>query len=116
MLDLLNHYSAALQILLTAVYVLCTIGLVWVGTKQIAQVSRLEAERVRPYVVFDLEFRGFMVVAVLKNRGLTPALDVRLTVNPPLFHGGSGEREPLALSRHVIPFLAPGRELSDSID
>ena len=76
----------------------------------------MERHRIRPFVVFDLDFISDWVHAVMRNTGITPAYDITLTIEPALERkiGGGGTRES-ALTRETLTFLAPGREIFDFV-
>jgi hypothetical protein len=64
-------------------------------------------------VIFDLEFRDGNVFAVLRNIGLTAAINVKICVTPALVHSIRGQESKCVLTDKVITFLAPSREITD---
>lgn len=69
----------------------------------------------RPYVFLDFVQADGAVEAVLRNTGVTAALNVKMTITPMLRYqllGGSG---PAQLPQSVIPLLPPGREIRELV-
>lgn len=118
-----NSNQGFAVILLTAVYVIATIVMVWhmgrsnrLASKELAEVAELERRRTRPYLVFDLESHRKFVYAVLRNIGQTSAYKVSIQVNPVLEHSDKAASRPLSLVSSTIQMVAPGREFRDLVD
>ena len=99
--------------LLTLVYVLATLGLVWLARRQVRSAMDLERSRTRPVILFDLVLKRSFVFATVKNCGLTPAKDVHITVSPNIeFIGTTSNPDSSAHSygvkRKEIPFIVKG--------
>jgi hypothetical protein len=106
--------------LLTLVYVAATIYLVYLTNRQLRHAISIEAQRIRPHVVFEILSNGNgAVTASLRNLGQTSACNLRVNTEPELkcLWGGKGaipveeREEPMALVDGVIASLAPGRQL-----
>jgi hypothetical protein len=115
-----NSNSGFLNAVLTATYVLATLVIVAVSVhgnrlqrQALEQTLVLENERLRPNVIFDLEFRDGNVFAVLRNIGLTAAVDVKIHLTPDLKRTIRGQESKCVLTDKVITFLAPSREITD---
>jgi hypothetical protein len=105
---------------LTFVYVLATICLVWLASRQLAHATELERGRTRPFVIFDLVLDHHFVFAQVTNSGQRPARDVRISIKPRLqcVLGGEGQVPPqeraldIAFIERGVAMLAPGRTIS----
>jgi len=109
--------------ILTFVYVVTTVVIAYVmmrsnhlSRNNIAQTLKVEKQRSRPYVMFDLQVRGFNTFAILKNYGTTGAYDVTVSVEPKLQY--TIHRQPRVCGLTVQPFghLVPGREVIEMVD
>lgn len=100
---------------LTAVYVVATLGLVWLGSNQIKTLLQLERRRARPYIAFWVRYESDVALysARLKNVGIGPAYDISVTSNPPLVK--SFNRKPCVFTAATTTFLPPSEELTDAI-
>jgi hypothetical protein len=104
---------------LTAVYVLATVLLVRITQRQLASSKRAlefaeatEKAKYRPYVLFDLVHGADTIVrARLVNSGVSPALDVKVTMTPELTWDENDKG--ISFINTGVLFLAPGRELSE---
>lgn len=110
------------MMILTFVYVVATIIIVGLSVKstRLAQKNldtalQLEKNRVRPYVIFNISssMARKYTYASLKNRGLSAAYNIRISIEPPLVHHHDGH-SPLT-HRHIL-FLPPDEEITDVID
>ena len=77
--------------LLTAVYVLATVVLVWVGHRanaiseqNVRDLTKLEQERLRPLVEVRIESDAPLLVLRVTNQGQTPAYGIRIETTPTL--------------------------------
>ena len=120
MIQWFNQNSGFVQCVLTAIYVVATLAILWVMTranllaaKSIENSQRLRREQTRPFVVFDLVCRDRFIYAELQNYGEMPAFDIAVTVEPEI--KSVGDRKSTLL-RHVIGMLAPKRVSADLID
>lgn len=126
-LDWLNKNQGAtsailtlVTVVLTGIYVAATFYLVRLTNKQLAHAIAIEAQRVRPHVVFEILSNNGVVTASLRNLGQTSARNLRVKLEPDLkcLLGGkncipAAEREEsMPLTSHPIASLAPGRELT----
>jgi hypothetical protein len=91
LIEWLNQNQGFALTALTFVYVIATIVMAYLmihsnnlSAKNIAQALKIEKDRTRPYVMFDLQFKGFNVYAILKNVGVTPAHNVKVNIEPEL--------------------------------
>ena len=103
--------------ILTAVYVVATIILVFVAQRQSSLTqqsldfaSKAEKAKYRPYIVFDIVYEKVVAYARLRNSGASPAIDVRVSVSPRL--KWNDEHDGIGFIEKGVSFLAPGRELS----
>lgn len=101
------------MVLLTFAYVIATIWLVRLAQKQVKTVTDLERSRTRPFIIFDLVVNKNFVFATIKNTGLTPAKDVRITVSPNIEYIGSSNNPDTSVvsygvKNREIPFIAKG--------
>lgn len=113
--NFLNQNQGAALVALTFVYVIATIALVNLGRRNINTIIRLEENRVRPFVIFNIATRmpTRRVVASIKNVGLSVAHNVRVTTLPQLLHVGTNT--PSALTSQTIFFLSPHAEEIDDL-
>jgi hypothetical protein len=116
-IDWTNKNQGFIMALLTLVYVIATLWLVWVARRQLRQATDLERSRTRPFVIFDLVVEHHFVLATLHNVGQTPASDVRIVVTPNVqcLLGGKGahpaeERaDDISFVSRGVAMLAPQR-------
>lgn len=107
-------------VVLTGIYVAATFYLVRLTNKQLAHAIAIEAQRVRPHVVFEILSNNGVVTASLRNLGQTSARSLRVKIEPDLkcLLGGKNcipateREESMPLTSHPIASLAPGRELT----
>lgn len=105
--------------LLTLIYAVATIVIVWVqiranrlSAKNIETIVALEKERTRPSVLFRLEPRDYgFVFASVRNIGETTAFDIRIGVEP-MPKRDNKEKEEIGFLVDGIASLPPGGELS----
>ncbi|HZI20138.1 MAG TPA: hypothetical protein VEY09_16255 [Pyrinomonadaceae bacterium] len=121
----LNDNQGFVMAMLTLIYVLTTVGIALlalranrISQKNIETALRLERNRLRPYVVFNITTSAaHHVYATLKNIGLTAASNVCVKVTPRVeYVVGDNERRESALTSQKISFLAPADEVSDLLD
>ncbi len=103
------------MVVLTFVYVVATIVIVFFTRKSVTTTIALEKNRLRPYVIFNISSSttSHMTFASIRNLGLTAAYDVKVTIQPEL-EGARGQ--PSSLTAYPILFLPPGDEVTDVID
>jgi hypothetical protein len=119
----LDEHQASMMVLLTLAYVLAT-GVMVRAMLASNRLSRLalqaaadaEQRRMRPRVFFDIELKNGIVFAVLRSTGASPALNVKATLEPVLYHLPKRRKSESGLTKHSHAFLAPGRVLEDLID
>ncbi len=108
------------MVLLTFFYVAATILLVRLALRQarltehsIAMLREAEHNRYRPYVIFDIiwEFSECTAYAVVKNTGVTPAIDVKIGVEPRLHW--PNDKKGIDFVEKGIAYLAPNRVISE---
>lgn len=120
----LNQNQGFVMAILTLVYVAATIVIAWLtlrmmqlGQQNLAQALALEKNRIRPYVLFnfvsDIEKRN--TLATVKNAGLTPAYNVKVSIAPKLMHKGNPEERESALTAHKINLLPAGEVITDNL-
>src|SRR5437762_51934 len=73
-----NRNAGFLSALLTLVYVIATLGLVFLACLQLRAAFKLERSRTRPVIILDLVTEHMFVHATIKNFGQTMAHDVKL--------------------------------------
>lgn len=81
--------------------------------RQVKDGQQIREDQTRPYVIVDLDFRGFQVALVVKNVGASPARDVKVTFDQPLRrpYPDDDPTEEFAVFSRGIPMLAPGRSI-----
>lgn len=107
------------MVALTLVYVVATLCLVWLSGRQLRFAARLERNRLRPYVNFELTFEDHSVFARMFNSGQTAARDVKIDINPKLQYVYGGENavprkegtKKIPFIERGVPMLAPGTEI-----
>ena len=119
----LNDNGGFVMAMLTAAYVGTTLIMAKhmsrankLASDSLALVAKLEGQRSRPYLVFDLESRRKIVTAVLRNIGKTPAYNVKVAVSPALEHSDTLGNKALSLVTGAIRMVAPSREFTDVVD
>jgi hypothetical protein len=111
---------ASAMAILTAIYVWATIYLVGLTNKQLKNAIAIEAQRIRPHIVFEILSGGGVVTASIRNLGKTSARNLKVKITPELkcLLGGKNcvpaeeTEEPMPLTARAIASLAPGRELT----
>jgi|ERR1039458_9941544 hypothetical protein len=123
LIEWLNQNQGFALIALTFVYVIATIVMAYLmiqsnnlNAKNIAQALKIEKDRTRPYVMFDLRFEGWDVYAILKNYGATPALNVKVDIKPELTNTLRHSPAPCLLTTQIYSYLAPEKEMVESIN
>lgn len=118
----LNQNQGFVMMILTFVYVAATIFIVGLSikTSRLAQknldvVVQFEKSRLRPYVLFNISSSivNRYTYASIKNRGLSAAYNIRISIQPPLAHHYDGQSP---LTHRDILFLPPDEEITDAID
>ena len=118
----LNQNQAVVMAMLTFVYVVATIVIegLSIQTTRLAQKNldmalQLERNRLRPYVVFNISSSTARkyTYASIKNRGLSAAYNVKVSIKPALVHHYDGQSP---LTHREILFLPPDEEITDAID
>lgn len=124
LLKFLNDNQGAVMAILTALYVITTVGMVrlMVGANKLSRNSlekaiEFERRRSRPYLIFNIiTSPDHYTYGVVKNLGITSAFYVKVSITPKLIYTEGGKENELALTSQKIPFLSPGEEISDLID
>jgi hypothetical protein len=124
----LDRHSGSAMALLTLIYVVATLLLVYVGQRQLSQSVALERNRTRPVVVFELLVEHYFVHLSIRNYGQSVARNIKITIEPELriLLGGKGfegvvidppdeSDESIPLLKEGITSLAPGREIKGEI-
>ena len=121
MIEWFNDNEGFVLSLLTGVYVVATIVILYVMTRSnhltarsVEHAQQVHREQTRPYVVFDIVVRDRGVYIDLQNHGSTPAINVAVTCSPTPVSLGNDHTS--TLLRNTIAFLAPGRQLTDFLD
>ena len=105
----LNSNQGAVMAVLTFVYVLTTIGILW-------QTAKIHKEESRPFVLFDLIVEDGLMKSVRSNIGKRPAYDVHFRVTPKIVTSNTGFRDSVSYENDDISLLAPGRAIKDSLN
>ncbi len=128
MIEWLNENQGAAIVIVTSVYVVATLVIMFVSwrtvrrlkeandlaRKALDQAFAIEQNRNRPYVVFDFQVRFRYAYATLKNWGQRPAYDVSCTINPNIIRAlGGGISGELSFVNNKVPVLVPGFEFRD---
>lgn len=130
MFEWLNMNQGAAITILTLVYVVATIVIVWkmrksnyliresndISRKAIEQSMQFERQRNRPYVIFDLVVKNEMLCAKVTNIGRQPAYHVQIATDPEILRSLSGREVPVCFMERKIALLAPSREIDDFVD
>jgi hypothetical protein len=113
--DWLNRNQGAVMTVLTFVYVVATILLVWLSRKSLKTAIALEKNRLRPYVLFNISssMATKTTYASIRNLGATAAYNIKVSIEPKLEHLHDTE-SPL-IGRDIL-FLPPNEEVTDIID
>lgn len=124
-----NVNNGFIMAVLTAVYVIATIVIAWIGArsnaisqKSITTLYEIEQERSRPLVEVRLENEVPWLALKVANLGQTPAYDVRITTTPSLTLLLVNENSPhkkIGIIEHGIGTLGAGvceESLVGSID
>jgi hypothetical protein len=122
MMDYLNHNAGAVQVVLTAIYVIATICMLISmlhGNKLVREnvrlITKMETERLRPLVYFDLVADG-AVEAIVKNIGATAAYDIKIDLSPKIKTDDRLRNGELSLTTSTIAFLPPQREIEEYVE
>lgn len=122
MLDWLNTNQGAALSLLTLVYVTTTLGMMRamsranaLASSSLKQALDLEKARIRPFVVFYLDFErpAGTVTATLANIGATAAFDIKVTLTPTLLCLWAGTPHETTLTQRTLAFIAPNHRERD---
>jgi hypothetical protein len=118
-IEYLNINQGAAIVFLTFIYVIATLFIVFASFHQARLTRRSldsfresERNRYRPYVFLDITYDKTAVFGVLRNTGISPALDVQVSVHPALILQWSPGTE-IGFVKEGMSFLAPGRELAE---
>lgn len=111
--DFCDHHSGFLLALLTAIYVIATLLLVVQSYQQTRLAVRLERERTRPYLTFDIVAHGPAFEGILTNDGLTAAVDVRLKLQPDIRVELGGRERGLNMATRTITLLPPRKSIDE---
>jgi hypothetical protein len=122
-IGVLNQNSGAINVILTLLYVLATLAMVFfmfranhLTRKNIDLLTMLELERMRPQLYFDLFTDNYLLFARLKNYGATAAFDIEIKLEPKVEKKHGNEKEGLKLTSMKIAYLPPEKELEEFID
>jgi hypothetical protein len=115
LVDSLNRNQGAVMAVLTFVYVVATIVIVFFTRKLVKIALVLEKNRLRPYVLFNISSSttSKTTFASIRNLGLTAAYNVKVAIQPELEHMHDTVSP---LTGRDILFLPPGEEITDVID
>jgi hypothetical protein len=123
-LKFLNDNQGAVMTFLTALYVITTLGVVWLmmkanklARKSFEKAIESERRRSRPYVVFNIiTSTNHDTYAAIKNYGLNSAFYIKVSIEPKLIYNEGIGDTGVALTSQKIPFLPPGEEITELID
>jgi hypothetical protein len=124
-IEWMNCNQGFLMALLTLAYVIATVVMAWlmlrsngIAMRSLAHAVVLEDRRSRPYLVFDLEFTDKCVFAVLKNIGLSPALKIKIILDPVLQRENIHNKtfEEIGMTKFPPSQFGPGQYHRDFID
>ncbi len=136
MIEWMNANSGFMSALLTAVYVIATIAILFVmitsnflARKGLEQAIELERSRVRPYLSITTKIIKYrdendkiglpIAYLLLKNHGESQAYNVRSEINPLLYSkvsiGGKDVKKTPYFVENIISNIAPKQILIDSL-
>lgn len=125
-----NQNQGFVSAVLTFIYVVSTIGLVLfarrsnaLAQKNIETLTRLEEERLRPYVLLEIFFEMPWVCIKASNQGQTVAHDLSFEITPPLKVVLGGENsipkdkteKTIGFVQHGVKTLAPSQVISSLV-
>ena len=123
MIEWCNANQGFALVLLTLCYSIATgiIALIYHRSYNLSRdnlnlATELEKRRSRPYISFNIVQKDFLIEAVLRNDGLTPAKDVTITLDPKLTRSDGSVELETPLTRNKIKQIFPRSEFSDTID
>lgn len=126
----LNENQGAAIVIVTSVYVIATLVIVFVSWRTVRQLKEandlarkaldqslaIEQNRNRPYVIFDFVVKGRYFYASLNNYGQRPAKDVCFVIIPKLLRSlVKGKSSELSFVGNKVPVIAPGQEILDLV-
>lgn len=131
MIEWLNQNSGAAISILTSIYVISMIAyviatIIIVGKmagantimrKQLEAQLEENADRKRPYVVYDIQINDREAQSILQNYSSEPAFNVKVRLDKSIIvrpNMGTGKASP-QLASHNIAHLAPFRKLCESL-
>gem|GEM_PF-5987678 len=103
------------SVILTAIYAWLTWRILVANQSAVTVMRRQVEASTRPYVDFDLVPTGNHIEAVLRNAGVSAAIDLRVFCRPPLMSGSPTERRKCRIVESVIQHFSPGREFREFI-
>ena len=109
------EFLTSLLVIITGVYAFLTFRILQANRNSVAAMNAQIDAATRPYVHFDLELRGPLVEASLRNTGITAGRDITVTTTPPLRVTIQNESRPSRLTSGSLALLSPGRELREFI-
>lgn len=118
-----NHQGTAsialtlVTVVLTLVYVIANLRIVAYMKRNLEHAETIHLEETRPFVIFDLISEDREIKSLRTNIGRRPAYDVRIKVEPPLIVNYKvGDKGPTTFEDTVIPWLPPGRRITDFLN
>jgi hypothetical protein len=122
-IDWLNNNEGFVFAILTLAYVSATIIIAIImlksnrlSRKSLELTAELDKRRLRPFLIFDIVIENHRVHVILKNIGLTAALNVKVDVEPKIMLEAGSLKKESSIVRDVIQFIAPQRHFSEFID
>lgn len=113
--SVIDEYSGFFMVVLTAVYVATTAGLLFFERRTHILTENTLARNSRPFIVVDLCMENKVVSMRLKNVGMSPATDVSLKFTDP-FKVFAGKTSDQLDWPDPIPIIAPGANLKLFLD
>ncbi len=134
MLQWISQHEGFIRTILTSVYFVATLAMVWATLRSVrlagdtlSEMKAAHAEETRPDCILDVAFDGHDMDVYVKNLGRTAACNLKLTLEPDhVIRAGwtGGDHGPdnpwrisdLAMVAHPIEMLAPGERYSEHLD
>ena len=106
----------SLLVIITGVYAYFTYRILRANERVVGTIQEQINSSVRPYVYFDLVTDGPLIIAKIKNTGLTAAHDVSVNIDPKLLVTLHGRTFDARITSTLITLMPPGKEIEEFIE